>query len=182
MDACCLCTATIVKIQAVHKHTAPSLRSTLLHHSQAHCIITHKPAQLSALAKLCRNAGNFAPGADLDTGRYSVLGSLPHISSVHGAMHDYHTQSEVGITLMHLCSHLIERGLAPVSLCVLCQSPIHNVQHAGKACYSCMPITNLYLQLHLNWSLHSFRPRYEAAAAAAATVSQLSVTQSSGQK
>jgi hypothetical protein len=142
MDACCLCTATIVKIQAVHKHTAPSLRSTLLHHSQAHCIITHKPAQLSALAKLCRNAGNFAPGADLDTGRYSVLGSLPHISSVHGAMHDYHTQSEVGITLMHLCSHLIEQGLASVSLCVLCQSPIHNVQHAGKACLSCMHAHN----------------------------------------
>ncbi|KAA6421415.1 MAG: hypothetical protein FRX49_08692 [Trebouxia sp. A1-2] len=38
--------------------------------------------------------GNFAPGVDLDTGRYSVLGSLPHVSSVHGAMHDYHTQSE----------------------------------------------------------------------------------------
>ncbi|KAL0055410.1 hypothetical protein WJX82_000207 [Trebouxia sp. C0006] len=38
--------------------------------------------------------GNFAPGVDQDTGRYSVLGSLPQISSVHGAMHDYHTQSE----------------------------------------------------------------------------------------
>ena len=79
------------------KHTAPSAHK-LQHHSQAHCIMTHKPGQLSAIAKLCCNAGNFAPGVDLDTGRYSVLGSLPQISSVHGAMHDYHTQSEVGIT------------------------------------------------------------------------------------
>ena len=60
---------------------------------------------------LCRNAGDFAPGVDLDTGRYSVLGSLPQISSVHGAMHDYHTQSEVDITPMHLCSHLMRNGL-----------------------------------------------------------------------
>jgi len=67
------------------------------------------------VAKLWRNAGNFAPGVDQDTGRYSVLGSLPQISSVHGAMHDYHTQSEVGITPMHLCSHLNAQGLVPAS-------------------------------------------------------------------
>ena len=123
--------ATTLNIQAVHKHVAPALTSTLHHHSQPHCTIcsqtncniTHrhtaslliKPAQVSDIAKLCCNAGKFAPGVDLDTGRYSVLGSLPQVPSIHSAMHDYHTQSQVGPTPMYLCSHLNTQGLVPVS-------------------------------------------------------------------
>lgn len=59
MNACCLCIATSVKIQAVHKHAALSLTSTLhhlltnklQHRSQAHCIITPKA---SLIAKHCQ--------------------------------------------------------------------------------------------------------------------------------
>lgn len=42
-----------------------------------------------------RAAEDFAPGVDSQTGRYSVLGSFPAIPSIHQAMHDYHSQSEV---------------------------------------------------------------------------------------
>ena len=40
-------------------------------------------------------AGRFAPGVDPVTGRYSVLGTFPAVDSLHKAMHEYHSRSEV---------------------------------------------------------------------------------------
>ena len=49
---------------------------------------------LADICLLC-STGEFAPGADAESGRYSALGSLPAVPSLHAAMHQYHTQSEV---------------------------------------------------------------------------------------
>lgn len=44
--------------------------------------------------QVASSTGEFAPGADAESGRYSALGSLPAVPSLHAAMHWYHTQSE----------------------------------------------------------------------------------------
>ena len=58
------------------------------------------------------SAGTFIAGVDAETGRYSVLGSLPPVPAIHAAMHHYHTQSEVtGISMLcslSLCCFLVE--------------------------------------------------------------------------
>ena len=70
-------------------------------------------------------AGDFAAGVDGKTGRYSVLGSFPAVDSVHQAMHDYHSESEVtrGLSLGRLyscvCTHWpLNTSMAAASICM----------------------------------------------------------------
>lgn len=54
-------------------------------------------------------AGDFTAGVDGKTGRYSVLGSFPAVESIHQAMHDYHSESEVrrrlSLGMLFSCVH-----------------------------------------------------------------------------